>query len=98
MAEIEAKQAIIAAKSHVASLFDDEMKTPPTLEEIWLDEKDDAWCVTLGVRRPSNHIDSGFRDVLTGAPGRVVPDYKVVRISRKTGHILSVRNRELVRL
>ena len=83
MAEIEAKQAVATAKSHVASLFEDEMQQPPTLEEIWLDETDDAWCVTLGVRRASNHIDSGFRDVLTGAQGRVVPDYKIVRVSRK---------------
>jgi hypothetical protein len=95
MSEIDAKQAIKMAKEHVATLFMDELQTPPTLEEIWLDDMQDEWCVTVGVRRASSTVRSNIRDSLAGIPPRLVPDYKVVRVSRATSEIRSLRNREM---
>ena len=97
MAEIDAKQAIAIAKSHLAEMFADELTAKPTLEEIWLDEKTETWCITLGVRRPTNHVERRDWNVLMNG-GRTVPDYKVARVSRKTGEVVSVLNRELVRV
>lgn len=94
---MDAKEAITVAKAYVSNHFADEISTAPTLEEIWLDERDDAWCVTLGVRRETNHVERDlWRDPL-GSKSRVVPDYKVVRISRKDGLVKSVMNREMVK-
>lgn len=92
---MEPKKAIAIAKQHLAELFVDEMTAPPTLEEIWLDERTGEWCVTLGVRRPTNHIEQDWVGAM-GAKSRVFPDYKVVRISDTDGKVVSVLNREMV--
>ena len=93
---MEAKQVIALAKQHLTELFADELTTSPTLEEIWLDERSNEWCVTLGVRRPTNHVEQDWLRGL-GSKGRTVPDYKVVRVSDKDGKVVSVLNREMVR-
>ena len=91
---MDAKVAIALAKNHVAEMFKDELTAPPTLEEIWLDDRRDEWFVTLGVRRPTNYVERDpFR---LPAGGRTVPDYKVVQIANKDGKVASVRNRETV--
>ena len=95
MPDIDAKQAIALAKAHLIELFSDESQTKPTLEEIWLEEAEPVWCITLGVRRPTNYVEKDGRGILYG--GRTVPDYKVVRVSQKDGTIHSVKHREMVR-
>ena len=54
---MDAKQAIALAKRHLTDLFAEELTSPPTLEEIWLDEAKNEWSVTLGVRRPTNYVE-----------------------------------------
>jgi hypothetical protein len=94
---MDAKHAIAIAKKHLSEMFSDEMTAPPTLEEIWLDEVNDEWCVTLGVRRPTDHVERDlWRDPL-GAKLRTIPDYKVVRVSNKPDRLPVVVNREAVR-
>ena len=94
---MDAKNAIAVAKQHVADVFGDELTSPPTLEEIWFDERKKQWFVTLGVRRSSNHVEKDFlRDPL-GGRNRVLPDYKVLRIADKDGSIVSMQIREPLR-
>jgi hypothetical protein len=98
MMDVDAKTAIAAAKAYVATVFAGEISSAPTLEEIWLDEQNDAWSVTIGVRRSSNFVERDRPEFLDGfgVRQRSMPDYKVVRISRKDGTVQSVLNRELV--
>ena len=80
----------------MTELFSEEATAPPTLEEVQYDEMHGEWLVTLGVRRPSNYVDSNvLRDPL-GAKSRVFPDYKVVRISDKDGKVVAVAIRSPV--
>lgn len=95
---MDARQAIAQAKEYLSKVFADELTSPPTLEEIWFDEKKKEWFVTLGVRRPSNHTERDvWRDPL-GGKIRTLPDYKVVRISEKEGRLPKVVDREAVRM
>ena len=73
---MDAKVAIALAKQHISEVFADELTSPPTLEEIWFDERKQEWFVTLGIRRPSNHVERDpWLDPLSGKT-RTVPDYK----------------------
>jgi hypothetical protein len=98
LSDMDAKQAIAKAKQHLSEMFADELTSPPTLEEIWLDDMSDQWNITLGVRRPSNFVERDlWRDPL-GSKSRAVPDYKVVKVSHKTGEVGAVLSREHVRV
>lgn len=83
--EIDVRQAIEIAKTYVQDLFFNDGGKSPTLEEVWYDEVDHIWCVTVGIRH---------RRETTGALGmdthRIV-DYKTVRISATDGKVLSVK-------
>ena len=87
-AEIDAKQAISIAKTHVREIFSDEGGSSPTLEEIWYDDFGRVWCVTLGIRHRFETVER-----FTLEQRRVV-DYKTVRISAETGKVLSVKLHE----
>ena len=86
---MNAKEAVAAARAHFADLFADDH---PTLEEVWFEEREDAWCVTMGVQRPFKPAMSVFN--LNKDHPQEVTVYKVVRISNKDGKPLSVKNRE----
>lgn len=95
---MDAKQAIAKAKQHLSEIFSEELTSPPTLEEVWLDDVADEWNVTLGVRRPSNYVERDvWRDPLS-TKSRTVPDYKVVRVSNKSGQVQAVLSREHVKV
>ena len=84
---MDAKQAIATAKKHLLEMFQDEMLSPPRLEEIWFDDSKYVWCVTLGFfRKPDDLLKA------TGTFSTFV--YKVVRIDDATGQPQSIRNRE----
>jgi hypothetical protein len=93
---MDVKQAVAVAKQYLTEVFSDEATTAPTLEEVWFDDKTSVWHVTLGVRRPTNHIERDRFDVM-GMTSRQVPDYKVVLVSDKKGTAISIRNREKIR-
>ncbi len=93
--EIDVKRAVSIAKAYVREAFEDELGgAVPTLEEVWFDDEDNVWVVTVGVRH---------RDVLASLPlsalsfmreiKRVV-DYKTVRVSARDGKPLSIRLRD----
>ena len=94
---MEAKEAIARAKRHISEMFADELTSPPTLEEIWFDERKKEWFITLGVRRPSNDVvRDPWTDPLAGKT-RLAPDYKVVRIGEGR-RIPIVVDREAVKI
>ena len=79
------KEAVAIAKQQLVDLFAGENLLPPTLEEIWFDDGQASWVVTLGVRRAD---DDGK---IMGRLG--LKDIKVVRISNADGGIVSIRDR-----
>lgn len=84
---IDVKTAISLAKAYVGEVFADEVKTKPSLEEVWFDERENVWCVTVGVRHRTE-LNAVLKEVR-----RV--DYKTVRIDPTDGKVLSVRNYEV---
>lgn len=83
---MDLKAAITTAKQHLMDVFVDESVTSPQLEEVWFDEVQSQWCVTLGFwRKPTNPMIG----VLANR------DYKVVRIDALSGKPISIRNRDL---
>ena len=93
---MEANEAIAIAKGHIAKMFAGELTSLPTLEEIWFDDLQDEWCVTIGLRRPGNQvIREGLGDLLSGK-SRILPDLKVVRISNAPGKFPKIIDREAV--
>ena len=88
---MDVKQAAAAAKKHLSELLADEAIAVPTLEEIWLEPKDDIWYVTLAVRRLPTDTEAASPAGRLGLTR--LPDYKVVRISNKDGTALSMRDR-----
>ena len=93
---MEANEAIAIAKQFVADAFSGELTSAPTLEEIWFDDKKDEWFVTVGLRRPTNHVERNTILDPMAMKSRIVPDLKVVRISNKAGKIPKIIGREAV--
>ncbi len=84
---MEPREAVALAKKHLLELFSEEKIDAPSLEEVWLDESANEWCVTLGLRQ----ADIAFRDPL-GLKTNI--KYKTVRISDRDGKPVSIKNRE----
>lgn len=83
---MDVKRAIEIAKQHLADVFSDEAMSPPQLEEVWFEDADQVWCVTLGFwRKPAGPLIGTISN----------RSYKVVRVSDTSGKPLSIRNREL---
>ncbi|MCH9807814.1 MAG: hypothetical protein K0U74_08790 [Alphaproteobacteria bacterium] len=84
---MDARKAVEAAKSYFVETFNE----TPTLEEIWFDDLEGVWCITLGVARP----------VKSSVLGPAVPvenvKYKVVRLRDSDEKVLSVKIREFER-
>ncbi len=89
--EMDVKDAVNAAKQHIRDLFGEEHITNLGLEEVEFRERGNEWLITIGFTRPWDNLTS-ISSVLSLPPRT----YKVVRISDRTGNILSVRNREAV--
>ncbi len=87
---MEVKQAVAAAKLFLVEVMGDEPIDPPTLEEVWLEDKKTLWRVTLGVRRKLPPESAAGRLGLSQ-----LPDYKTVTISNRDGKLVSIRNRLL---
>ena len=86
---MEAKEAVRAAKAHIADLFADEAIENVGLEEVVFCDGDPSgeWRVTVGFSRLWNH-----KNPLIAALGdrRLGRSYKVVRVSDGDGRIASV--------
>ena len=89
---MDVKEAVATAKKYVGELFTQEGITNLGLEEIEFDEQAGEWRVTVGFSRPWDSV-GGFASLAE----RINPrrSYKVVRISDKTGAVVSVKNRDV---
>lgn len=83
---MDPKQAVETAKSYLSEMFAAELMSAPRLEEVWFDDAEKVWCVTLGFYRKP--------DELLKAAGRFSTyDYKVIRLD-VNGTPRSIKNRE----
>ena len=82
---MEVKQAVTIAKEHIVELFEDEEILNLGLEEVEFDDEG-VWRITIGFSRPWNR---NVGSVLSGDNGR---SYKIVVLSDKDGHVLSVKD------
>lgn len=80
------REAVQVAKKQVVELFEDEGITNVGLEEI--DSEGNWWKITIGFSRK---WDMNVGSVLVGS-GRA---YKVIKINKGDGQILSVKDRNL---
>ena len=88
---MDVKQAVQAAKSHVAEIFADESIENVGLEEVEFDELNRIWAITVGFSRvwgrPGNLIRA-----LNGDTARTS---KIVRIEDESGRVQSVKHRHV---
>ncbi len=94
---MELKEAVRAAKAHVVDLFGEEGANGIGLEEVYFDQGQDEWVVTIGFNTPLSNSDlsdqltiPGLRNLSYG-PRK----YKIIRISDEDGHVISLRDRML---
>lgn len=93
---IDVKQAVAIAKEHIRDVFGEDGGASPTLEEVWLDEDEDTWNVTVGIRQNavrSANVGGAAKYHMRGATF-YDRDYRVVRISAVTGHPIAVKMRD----
>ncbi len=89
---MDVKEAVQAAKEHVAEIFADEPIENVGLEEVEFDELNGVWAVTIGFSRYwDRSMDNVFRALGTAR------DFKVVRIEDETGRVQSVKHRAVTR-
>ncbi|MEM9898533.1 MAG: hypothetical protein AAF742_04050 [Pseudomonadota bacterium] len=88
-AQMDLKEAVKRAKSYADDLFERDV----TLEEVWFDDKDRLWCVTIGLarNRPDNLLGS-VRQVM-GDRHDFLIHYKTIRL-HENGDFHSIKNHE----
>ncbi|MCF6199006.1 MAG: hypothetical protein L3J67_06330 [Hyphomicrobiaceae bacterium] len=91
---MDVKEAVTTARAYFEEVFEDEGIDTPTLEEVWFDEQNDIWCVTMGIRRETTSPANSPASMLEQIQGLASVKYKTVRISNKNGEAISIRNRE----
>lgn len=89
---MDVKEAVQAAKMHVAEIFADESIANVGLEEVEFDELNRVWAITIGFSRPWDHPGSLFR-TLDGTPRPRT--FKIVRIGDESGRVQSVKHRNV---
>lgn len=82
---IDAKDAAQIAAKYYREISNSEGNL--SIEEVELDETENCWFITLGIVEPNP---------LSYRIGRVTPDqYKIFKISRESGNVLSMKIRIL---
>ena len=90
---MDVKEAVQAAKKHVAEIFADESIADVGLEEVEFDETEQVWAITIGFSRFWGRIG----DVVRALDGNAARTFKIVRIEDKTGRVQSVKHRAVTR-
>ena len=88
---MDVKEAVQAAKQHVAEIFADESIVDIGLEEVELDEVNGVWLITIGFTRIWER-PGGIIRALGGDTQRV---FKIVRIDDDSGCVQSVKHRNV---
>jgi hypothetical protein len=89
---MDVREAVATAKKFVGELFAPENMTNLGLEEVEFDEAAGEWRVTVGFSRPWDAM--GGLAAALAHQSNARRSYKVVRISERTGNVVSVRNRD----
>lgn len=87
------KNAIKKAIEYVADVFEAEHPENIGLEEVFLNEQENVWEVTIGFSRPWDHQKGGLIASMQALnPTR---QYKTVKIDNLTTEVKSIRIREM---
>ena len=89
---MDVKEAVQAAKKHVAEIFADESIVNVGLEEVEFDELNRTWVITIGFSRPWDHAGSVMRALEGRSKART---FKIVRIEDETDRVQSVKHRNV---
>ncbi|MDY8108603.1 hypothetical protein U0C82_05465 [Fulvimarina sp. 2208YS6-2-32] len=89
---MEVKTVVRQAKEYVADLLAEEGVTDLGLEEVFLDDRDRAWNVTVGFSRPWNMQKNAFTMISGAEDARRT--YRVVKIDDADGRVLSFTKRD----
>lgn len=94
---MDVKEAVIIAKKYFADAFSAEGTQHPRLEEVWLDQSNGHWFVTLSIFRtkPKDLPLLARTHVLSTVTEETYLDYKTVEVAADDGTVISIRNREL---
>lgn len=87
------KTAVKKAIEHITDLFINEKPVNIGLEEVVLNEADDAWEVTIGFSRPWDYPQAGLlANFQQNNPKR---QYKIVKIDNQSEKVKSIKIREI---
>jgi hypothetical protein len=84
---IDVKQAAQSASNFVTGLYSDRTISDVRLEEVELSEDGRYWLITLSFPPPASSVNS-----MLGIGRR---DYKIFKVDRDSGEVLSMKIREL---
>jgi hypothetical protein len=92
---MDVKDAVKKAVQYVAEIFESEKPENIGLEEVFLNESENVWEVTIGFSRPWDYPKPG--GLLATAMHGLKPSrqYKVVKIDNTTGQVKSIKIREI---
>jgi hypothetical protein len=85
---VDIKQAAQAASNFIIGLYSDQTISDMRLEEVELSEDERYWLITLSFSSPVTSNVLGFPVV-----GR--RQYKILKVDRESGEVLSMKIREL---
>ena len=89
---MDVKEAVKTARRYAAEVFEGVVIR---IEEVWFDQMNAEWCVTIGLQRPEPESGLGLAlNIGKARPTRM--HYKSVRISEDTKEIKSVRNHDTI--
>lgn len=90
---MDVKEAVSKAVDHIRTLFEHEQLSNLGLEEVEMDDDLQEWIVTVGFSRPWDYPPKSALEEISGNRRRPPQrSYKIVRISDRSGNVLSVKN------
>jgi len=87
------RDAVKMAVEYVADIFAAERPENIGLEEVFMNEQENAWEVTVGFSRPWDYRKAGILATMEALSPR--RQYKIVKINNQTGEVISIKIREI---
>jgi hypothetical protein len=93
---MDVKDAVKKAIQYVAEIFESEGLENLGLEEVFLNESDNVWEVTVGFSRPWDHPKTRAGLLASAMQGtNPTRQYKIVTIDNATEDVKSIKIREI---